>query len=110
MARRLPKIAEHINGSPQLGLRAVIEKGHYRGDRKPRGFRYITSPGKDRYGNRLKVWFQATGELVFDHNSAETYRSNDDVERWLAKWESGDRRRWNASGNTFTPGEGGRAF
>lgn len=102
-SRRLPAIAKYINEHPELGLRAEIEKGYYRSDYKPAGFRYIVRTGKERVGNRLKVWLAATSELVFDHNSAETYRTNQDVELWLAAWERGDRRRWSRSGHPVEP-------
>lgn len=41
--------------------------------------------GKGRKGHRFKVYVRGVERLspIFDHNSGETYRCNDDVERWL---------------------------
>lgn len=80
MARRLKAIAKWINENTDH--KAVIDMGYCNTDRTPRGFRYITSPGKGRYGNRLTVK-TPSGEIVCQHNSAETYAQNEEVERWL---------------------------
>lgn len=82
-ARRLKAIADWINENMQrLGYRAVIERGFCNTDRHPKGVRWRI-PGKGRHGNRIKVFKGA--DLVLDHNAAETYRSNDEVERWLER-------------------------
>lgn len=77
MARRLKAIATWINEN-MPGYRAEIVEGYCNTDRKIGRQRW---PGKGRYGNRLIV--KKGGAVVLDHNSAETYRSNDEVERWL---------------------------
>lgn len=84
MARRLKTIARWINENLGVnGFRAEIERGFCNTDRKLAGTR-LRIPGQGRWGNRLMV-YQAGEGLVFDHNSAETYRCNDEVEEWLAK-------------------------
>lgn len=86
MSRRLSTIAKWINENlPEL--RAVVVDGYCNTDRKIGRLRW---PGKGRYGNRLVVR-RATAPyaIVKDHNAAETYRSNDEVERWLAAWVAG---------------------
>ena len=45
----------------------------------------LRAPGKGRRGNRLIVQDDA-GKVVLDHNSAETYRYNGEVEYWLTDW------------------------
>lgn len=89
--RQLRKIAAYINAQTHLGLRAETASERVNTDRpKPSGLRYRTHVGKGRNGIRLRVWFNGT--LVLDHNSGETYRTNGEVEEWLAEWESGQRR------------------
>jgi hypothetical protein len=41
-------------------------------------------PGKGREGNRIIVC-NADSKKVLDHNSAETYRQNSEVETWLER-------------------------
>jgi hypothetical protein len=43
-------------------------------------------PGKGRWGNRLVVKRKRGGAVLLDHNGAETYRCNDEVEARLAKY------------------------
>ncbi len=82
-ARRLKAIAAWINENlPELEART--ERGHCNTDRKLAGTRFIHR-GKGRWGTHLKVYWKVDRIRPFyDHNSAETYRSNDEVERWLA--------------------------
>ena len=64
------------------GLRVSIEKTSQRKDHKYSGQRY-RFPGKREYkGNRLKV-IGPGGDVLFDHDSTETYRCNCDVARWM---------------------------
>ncbi len=79
MSRRLKTIAEWINTN-MPGYDAKITRGFCNTDRKIAGCRYVIR-GKGREGNRLKVC--KDGVEVLDHNSAETYRCNNDVEHWL---------------------------
>lgn len=79
MARRLSTIAKDINDNCD-GFTAVIERGYCNTDRKIGRLRW---PGKGREGTRLIVR-NANGKVVFDHNAAETYRTNAEVEAWLA--------------------------
>lgn len=92
MARRLPTIAKWINAHKLvLGLRAEIHEGYCSTDRKVGRLRV---EGRGRTGNRLVVYPLHKGERdalgrfrpVLDHNSADAYRSNDEVERWLANY------------------------
>lgn len=111
-APRLSSIAAWINANTTLF--AEIEKGYCNTDRKISGTRLI-HPGKGRTGNRLKV-FECEDhkwELVrqpfspyaktqperkypngplLDHNAAETYRSNDEVVRWLETYLTQNRK------------------
>lgn len=83
MARKLKTIVAWINTNTRL--RAEVEPTHVRTDRpKPRGLRYRVHTGKGRDGFMIRVW-DGNAE-IFKHNGAERYRSNDEVESWLAKW------------------------
>ena len=102
MARRLKTIAKEINERPEL--HATIVQGFCDTDRDIPGTR-LRHPGKGRWGNRVVVkvvlvcngpgrWaFETThrhyepGDVVLDHNSAETYRTNSEVEEWLERWK-----------------------
>jgi hypothetical protein len=86
MARRLKQLAEEIN-RVYPDLIATIERGFCNTDRHIKGTR-LRHPGKGRRGNKLVVrWRHLFAidprSLVFTHNAAETYRCNDEVERWL---------------------------
>jgi len=83
MARRLKSIARWINQFLD-GYTARIITGYCNTDRKIPGTR-LRVEGKGRYGNRLIVTKDSTGETVLDHNAAETYRCNEEVESWLQK-------------------------
>jgi hypothetical protein len=90
VSRRLATIAKWINDN-RPELRAVIERDHVSTDFKPKGLRYITRVGKGRSGNRIKVFVKEGGgtgwpKPIYDHSAADTYRSNDEVERWLADY------------------------
>jgi len=77
MARRLKTLAAEINKLPNF--RAVIVEGYCNTDRK---IGRLRSPGKGRTGNRLIV-YDADELVVLDHNTADTYRCNAEVEDWL---------------------------
>lgn len=80
-ARRLPAIAAWINANlAGLGIAARIERGYCNTDRK---IGRLRRPGKGRQGNRLIVTHG--GSVVLDHNAAETYRTNSEVEHWLRR-------------------------
>lgn len=90
--RRLSQIAAWINANvPELDAR--IERGFCNTDRKLAGTR-LRIAGKGRWGNKLVVrkrstkpeWARNRGQEVFSHNAAETYRRNDEVERWLREY------------------------
>ena len=86
---RLKNIAAYIN-SHCTGLEARIEQKYCNTDRHL--FAHVCHPGKGRWGNCLIVLdaFQMTRTgptVVLDHNSAETYRRNQEVEDWLRRWE-----------------------
>lgn len=63
------------------GYTAKIEQGYCSTDSKIPGTR-LRREGKGRYGNRLIVR-NVEGEVVLDHNGAETYRANWEVEEWI---------------------------
>jgi hypothetical protein len=100
--RRLTAIATWVNEHTELlGLRAAMRKTTVSTDRpKPKGLRYRVHTGKGRTGNEIEFWATRTievpghfgqdsviaGALAHRHNAAETYRSNDEVERWLARY------------------------
>jgi len=79
MARRLKTLAKEINKLPFYT--AELVQGHCNTDSKIPGTR-LRREGKGRYGNRLIVK-DAKGVVVLDHNAAETYRCNKEVEDWL---------------------------
>ena len=78
-ARRLSTLAEAINKSGKF--LAMVEPGYCNTDRDISGTR-LRRPGKGRRGNRIIVRDLA-GKIVLDHNAAETYRYNGEVERWI---------------------------
>lgn len=98
-ARRLSAIAAWINARSEiLGIRADLHKVSVSTDRPlPKGLRFRVHTGKGRSGNELRIYAvralrertpfgprrHGAGDLVHRHNAAETYRSNDEVERWL---------------------------
>lgn len=85
MARRLKTLAQEINTIE--GLTAEVVEGFFNTDRKVGRLR---RPGKGRYGNRLIVR-DAQGNIILDHNGAETYRTNEEVENWLEWVQQGKR-------------------
>lgn len=86
MTRRLKTIARWINES-MPGYSAEIREGYCSTDRKPQGVRWRI-PGKGRTGTRIVV--RKGSEVVLDHNSAETYRSNKEVEDWIRREIAGN--------------------
>ncbi len=83
-ARRLKTIARWINESLP-GYRAEIREGYRNTDRKIPGTR-LRHEGRGRWGNVITVFKRNEHDgwsRVFEHNSAETYRSNQEVEDWL---------------------------
>lgn len=98
---RISVLAEFIK-TEMPELRVSVEQGYCNTDRKPAGFRFITSPGKGRKGNRLKVQ-NKDGTFLLDHNSAETYRSNDEIVRWIRYRLEGNPWAWKSWGVPTTP-------
>ena len=80
MARRLPTIARWINENLD-GYTARIERGFYNTDRK---YGRVRFPGKGRHGNQLIVT-DPNGDEILNHNSADPFRDNADVERWIER-------------------------
>lgn len=74
---RLASLAKFINDRLP-GYVAKIEPGYCNTDRKVGRLRI---PGRGRNGNKLVV--RKNGEVVFDHNAAETYRKNSEVVNWI---------------------------
>lgn len=60
-------------------LHVLVERGHCNTDRKVGRFRH---PGRGRWGARIIVR-DKRGELLLDHNNAETYRNTSEVRRWM---------------------------
>ncbi len=82
-------IAKWINENrPELV--ATVERIRVDTDRKIGRLRW---PGKGRWGNRIIVKRKRGGAVLLDHNGAETYRRNDEVEAWLAKYLAERKRR-----------------
>lgn len=79
-APRLATLARMIEALPHA-LRCELSEGYCNTDRQPKGCRYITRTGKGRTGTRLTVR-NRHGIIVLDHNSAETYRTNQEVLDW----------------------------
>lgn len=69
-------------------LRVEVDRGYCNTDRKPRGCPYITHTGKGRWGSRIKVFKRQADRpwLIFEHNNAETYRTTEDVVRWMDEY------------------------
>lgn len=85
-ARRLKAIAEYINENwPEYEARIV--SGYCNTDRKVGGGSRLIVQGKGRTGNRLQVRRIADKAVVLDHNAAETYRTNDEVEYFVKRVE-----------------------
>jgi hypothetical protein len=85
-ARRLKELAEAINKKYPM-WEATIEKGYCNTDSQVAGTRFLRR-GKGRTGNKLVVRWRHLYAIdptskVFEHNAAETYRCNEEVERWL---------------------------
>jgi len=81
MARRLKTIANWINENSEI-YKAEIVQGFCNTDRKIPNTR-LRSLGKGRYGNKIIIHNRKTNNIVFIHNSAETYRNNREVEDWV---------------------------
>lgn len=95
-ARRLASIAAWINAnSAALNLRAETRSVKVSTDRHISGTR-LRWPGKGRRGVEISVYLVRGGEKtswgaplpIFTHNSGETYRRNEEVERWLSQYIS----------------------
>lgn len=87
MSRRLTTIAAEINTLP--GFTASVEKVRVDTDRLVQnGGRHLRVPGKGKMGNQITVVHDRTGRKLLIHNSAAAYRSNDEVEHWLAALRS----------------------
>lgn len=86
---RLATLAQFIRAE-MPDVTVTLEEGYCNTDRQSAGCRYITHVGKGRTGTRLKV--HRDGKVIYDHNAAETYRSNDDVVRWIRNCFEGRER------------------
>ena len=63
-------------------LQVTVVRGYCNTDRKCGRLRI---EGKGRWGSRLIVRDSA-GQLVLDHNNAETYRSTDEIVYWMGQY------------------------
>ena len=82
-SRQLRSIAKWVNTNAPEWL-ATIEKVVECTDQKIPGTR-LRRVGKGRAGNRIILTDRETGALLLDHNAAETYRTNNEVEEWLSE-------------------------
>jgi len=85
MARRLATIAKEINERIE-GLTAEVVPGYTGIEHMPSGVR-IRHPVRGKWGNRIIVR-NSRGDVVLDHNGAEFYKRNGEVDFWLKKWKS----------------------
>ncbi len=85
-ARKLAVIAEDIKATfPQYEI--ILRDTVFNTDRKIPGTR-LRSIGKGRKGKILEVYDRSQPypqRPIFSHNSGETYRTNSEVEEWLAQ-------------------------
>ncbi len=80
--------AEIMERWPALKVR--VERGHCNTDRMIGRLRW---PGKGRYASHITV-IDAYGKVILDHNNAQTYRTTDDVRRWIdARIAAGRKKR-----------------
>ena len=63
------------------GYKAIVEPTVYNTDRK---IGRLRKPGKGRKGLEIKV-YDKKGELVLEHNNAETYRHTGEVISWMRR-------------------------
>lgn len=86
MTKRAPTLAalaRQINAAlPSLEAIAEPGKGYCNTDSRVAGTRFRRE-GRGRWGTLLTVRVRATGEVLFRHNAAETYRHNGEVVAWL---------------------------
>lgn len=75
----LKKMADFI--SSVLGHRTAISKSYTNTDTNIAGTR-LRRLGRGRRGNKIEV-FGDNGEVIFRHDSSETYRNNCEVARWV---------------------------
>lgn len=82
MVPRLKTLARLIETTfPDLV--ATVKRTRVSTDRPIPGTR-LRHIGQGRYGNKLTVRRRDTGETVYSHNAAETYRCNQEVVNWIA--------------------------
>jgi hypothetical protein len=88
------------DNSALLGLSAKVDRGHCNTDRVYNRIRFA---GKGREGNRITFYavrsmhldlhgfgpvLFVSGDTVHEHDSSQTYRSNDEIESWLKRYIS----------------------
>ena len=81
--KRIKTLAAFINKNQSLAYSAEVVDGYCNTDRHIPGTR-LRHPGKGRYGNKLIVR-DRTGCIVFEHNTADTYRYNQEVVDWIER-------------------------
>lgn len=96
-APTLKQLADQINREfPDL-IAIVYPANHPLGgwcstDRKITGTR-LRRPGRGRRGSRLivspRIRTGNPGQIVFEHNAAETYRTNQEVVDWIRRRKAG---------------------
>lgn len=86
MPRTLRKIAEEINATPGLGLKAEVRSSWSSTDSPLAGTR-LRNVGKGRGGLQILVRLVRNDQLVCDVDTSETYRTAREVEEWLADWK-----------------------
>jgi len=80
--RSLKKLAEWINENSKE-YKAEIVEGYCNTDRQLYAGSRIRVPGQGRYGNKIVIRDRKSNKVVKEHNSAETYRRNYEIEEWV---------------------------
>ena len=80
--RRLNTLARWINENSKQ-YEAEIVEGYCNTDRQLCAGSRIRVEGKGREGNKIIIRDRETNKIVKEHNSAETYRYNYEVEDWV---------------------------
>jgi len=82
--RRLATLAKWINENSKQYKAEIIE-GYCNTDRQLYAGSRIRIEGKGREGNKIIIRDKETNKIVKEHNSAETYRYNYEIEDWVNK-------------------------
>lgn len=88
--RKLTTMARWLKENcPELDI--IFSRSYTSTDRQPRGMRYITHKGKGKHGHLLEL--RRDEDLLLSHDSSHTYRTNDEVVRYVTEYLEGRGRR-----------------